>query len=135
MTLERRNPLPEGRYWQDFFGPKIEAATKYFQQHAGSSFVESTEGSDDEAGTWILFKVLEPIPWPAVEFGFPTVAGPEIHHRGDTVQRPPREKDPLDQVDDAIKDAGGSAAVAVKTVALGVGVILGLFLVQKLTQK
>lgn len=134
MALERRNPLPPGRYWQDFFGENVELATKYFQDNAGSTYVEASEGDDGPDGKWILFKVMEPTAWNALRFGFPTIAGAGIRTRRDTVSgRETPEKNPLEKLEetrqkmneaiDAAKEAatsGGDAAKAAGSAIPGV---------------
>lgn len=118
MTVERRNPLPAGRYWQDFFGENVELATRYFQDNAGTVYVEASEGDDGPDGKWILFKVMEPTTWNALRFGFPTVAGPQIRTRRDTVSgRDTPEKNPLEKLDElteAAKQGAGAVGEGAK---------------------
>jgi hypothetical protein len=99
VTLQRGDTLPPGRYWQDFFGPKVDVATAWLlaQSQAGRARVDATEGSGD-AGTWMLFTVSKPMPWPELELGAPTIAGPEVKSRADTAQRPPPEPGIIDQL-------------------------------------
>jgi hypothetical protein len=100
MTLQRGDLLPPGRYWQDFFGPKIDIATAWLAAQSAAKRVKvvATEGTNDAQGTWILFEVSEQMPWPELELGSPTVAVPSVRTRQDTVQRPPPEPDLADQL-------------------------------------
>lgn len=118
MTLERRNPLPAGIYWQDFFSPAVgassqptEAFVSWVSDNAEAvkvrSSVQHEPDSDGRVRTWMLFQVLAPVAWPA-GFGVPTVAerGAATDEQ-DTVQRPDPVPDPLDQIDWNPKAMGG----------------------------
>lgn len=125
---ERADILPVGRYWHDFIGREREAiAVAWFEAQGKMKRVRvlATEGANDENGVWRLFEVLQPMPWPQIELGSPTHAGPEIRFREDTVSKPPPEKDPTDQLGDAIDEvAKGAPQKLVIAVAVGVGVLV-----------
>ena len=109
MTLERKNPLPKGVYWADFFSPpvggasisaikewlivnqgKVEALQSSYhgpdinpiQALVSGAYtmtpilaaIASTLPGTGTARLWVLFRVKDPVFWPAVEFGFPTIA-------------------------------------------------------------
>lgn len=157
MTLERRNPVPPGVYWQDFWRPpvggaSIEGFEKWLRDNAATvklrqsvfhgagpdplkAFVEGAwtlspvlaaaanlAPDTGQERLWALFEVLKPTPWDSKQFGFPTIAPKgTATQEEDTVQKPPPEKDPLDQVDDALKGVGSAVKVAA-----GVAAALGL---------
>lgn len=104
--LERRNPLPPGRYWSDFIGPKRALFQAWRAEHAAFAKVRSNETHDDEdpPRDWVLWETTEPLPWDAVALGFPTIA-PEsgtgaVHSSADTVDRP--DPTPAPTVNDII---------------------------------
>lgn len=78
--LERRNPLPVGRYWLDVFEPNIPAwsawstgkvkvrASEYFAGSDASVFSDK-----QPARQWVLFEVAKPVAWDAKTFGYPTI--------------------------------------------------------------
>jgi hypothetical protein len=117
VSLERRNPLPAGRYWQDFFGDQRQKFRNWREQarpHVKVLATEAHEATDQsKPRDWVLFETDTPLPWDAVALGFPTIAGPAVTSSADTVQRPDPEPafDPLKAV---------TAAGLVSTVALGV---------------
>lgn len=166
MALERRNPLPAGVYWQDFFNPpvggaSIEAIEKWLKENKNyvqalktvyhgpgrDPLLELTTGSlytlnpglaavanqlpgTGRARVWVLFKVRSPVLWPSTKFGFPTIAT-EAADEGDTVQRPPPEKDLADvvpTVEEMFQGAGEAAKAGSKIIAVVAAIagILGL---------
>lgn len=106
MAVERRNPLPPGRYWVDVFdrvalsGPfagtnEQQSFREWLKAFSFTLHVEATETHDsDPPRDWYLFRVEQPTPW--LGPGFPTIATPDVKSSADTVQRPDPEKDPLD---------------------------------------
>lgn len=125
--LERRTPLPVGRYWLDVPESKTSDFNGYLAASIERVKVEVTEG-EGEHGTFYIFRVLSPVPWFATNFGFPNTAGPEVKSRADTVQAPDLPKDGLDQVSDAL-DSVGNAGKVIVSVALVAG---GVFLLAKM---
>ena len=108
MTLERRSPLPKGRYWADMFArdgdDQVQAMTDWLTQNRGLVKLVSSEtfSDSDPPRTWFLFEVVGGpdgsggtlLPeW--VGIGFPTVAGPDIRSSDDTVQKPAAGGAPL----------------------------------------
>jgi hypothetical protein len=122
--VERRNPLPVGRYWVDVFNSKEAAFREWLQAHKADVRVLTTETfepvGDYEGRVWRLFEVLSPVTWEGP--GLPTVADPGVKSSADTAQRPAPEKDPLDQIDPKISDLTDAAARLTKTIAI-VGVV------------
>jgi len=73
-VLERRNPVPPGRYWLDVFPPNIATITAWTRANKGAVRVVSTEFFDSTPPRqWLMFDVLEPVPFDQLTFGFPTV--------------------------------------------------------------
>lgn len=106
-AVERRNPLPPGRYWIDVFGADIEPFDMWLKGNGAIGFVDvlSTEFFDGQpavppfldarpARNWILFRVNAHTPFNQIEFGFPTIAGNDINTSSDTAQRPDPEEGP-----------------------------------------
>ena len=100
-AIERRNPLPIGRYWVDVFDSKESAFQNWLKAHKAEVQVISAETFEPvdnyEGRVWRLFKVTAPVQWEGP--GLPTIAGPDVNSSADTGQRPPKEKDPLDTID------------------------------------
>jgi len=121
--LERRTPLPVGRYWLDVPANKTGDFNGYLAASTDRVKVETTEG-EGEGGTFYIFRVLQPVPWFAVNFGFPNTAGPEVKSRADTIQAPDLPKDGLDQVGDALEGVGKTGKVIVSVALVAGGVYL-----------
>lgn len=117
--LEKRDPLPLGRYWLDVYD--FDTWNEWLAAHGKPLIVpdlginvpqsvivdKTTDIPADEAngypeGSWVLFRVVDhPTPWGndmAKKLGWPDIAGPEIQGIEDTVQRPPPEANPLDNL-------------------------------------
>lgn len=145
--LERRSPLPVGRYWQDVFAKQGPDFRDWLEAHLtdGSVSIEKIEAfqadplrdgswlpaalQPDFKGTipdrsWVLFNVLRPVDWPATKLGFPTIANPSVQTSTDTADNPPGPS-PTDEVVGALKDATGA-------ITLALGLFLGIKVVQAL---
>ena len=97
-VLERRNPLPAGRYWKDIFEADAEAFGEWLKDNHETVKVRTTEHIDgDPPRDWLLFEVTAPTMWDGP--GYPDIATANVHTSADTVQRPDPEKDPLDKLD------------------------------------
>jgi hypothetical protein len=133
MALERRTPLPIGRYWIDVF--KREEFRAWLRTAAERVHVAATESFAANAGgparDWYLFEVKAPVAWSAITFGFPDIAPPSITSSSDTVQRPPPERDPFAS-GGAIEDAAHAALDALPWVLSGVLAICGLRLATRI---
>lgn len=146
--LERRNPLPPGRYWTDVFDKQLAAWNAWAIANVKSGKIKIVKAENftadplrsgewlpsflrpDNAGTiparlWVLFDVLEPATWNAQQMGFyPTIATPNVKTSADTAQNPPGPS-PLEEIEDA-------AASAIKPLAWAAGAYLALSLLLKL---
>jgi hypothetical protein len=137
MAVERRNPLPIGRYWVDILDtPRAKTSRIFFfdawlAQHRNEVKVIKKEEkgttlwSLDYTGirdNWYLFDVVKPVEWPRDKgFGFPSIVqsptapnAPPVTSSADTVQRPPVAT-ATDMFADLFADA--------KTVALVLGAL------------
>lgn len=120
MALEKRNPLPIGRYWIDILNSKVEEFSGFLEGHKSTIHVEVTEGDSSEEGgtTFYLFNTSAPFTWLPVNFGYPTIAGPEIKSKADTTQRPDLPKNPLDNLADNLDKIEGFAKLGLGILAL-----------------
>ena len=136
MALERRRPLPAGRYWLDVF-PKNAIAWQSWSEamtKLGSATIEHTEhfeaipadtnlfdtGSVPAAPAhdFVIFSTSTPnIAWEAAGLPSPTIAPASVQSSDDTVTKPPPEPSVLDQLSSAAAGVGTTAKVG-----LGVGV-------------
>ena len=132
MAVERRDPLPPGRYWIYVLEDELEDWDEWARDHSGAVHVVASERQTtlspytpavmatrpdgsiimDAAGAWILFDVMAPTPW--VGFGFPTiVTDPTITRSEQIVQAPAPDpddqlaKDVWDEVKGLVLLAGG----------------------------
>lgn len=125
MAIERRNPLPAGKYWVDVFDPHTSPFLAWLSKNQANLTVNTTERiQGDPEGNWILFTVRSPILWEGP--GYPTIAGPNVVSKADTSERPPPEKEP--SLDDVIDKVGFNSA---KLVLIGLGAVLALKLFKK----
>lgn len=134
-ALERRNPVPPGKYWFDTF-ETIEPNEAFFQdwlrRNKGNVAVLTTETFPENAGgparTWRLFEVRAPVNWEPK--GFPTIAAPGTETSEDTGQRPDPEMDPIDKLTEFY--GGGTAKTAFWVIGAVVAVVIGGVIVAKL---
>jgi hypothetical protein len=95
-VVERRQPLPPGRYWITVSSsPSAPDRMTHFLQwtaaNAQTVIVDKTEPMGGGVnGLFCIFTVLQKTAWDAKQFGFPNVAGPDVQTSDDTVQRPPK---------------------------------------------
>jgi len=138
MALERRRPLPPGRYWLDVF-PDNAAGWESWSRamtKMGSANVEVTEHFEAIDGApahdFVIFTTkTENAAWQAAGLPSPTIAPSSVTTSDDTVDKPPPELNPLDQI--------GQTAAGITTgikVAVGVVVVvsvagLGIALLRK----
>lgn len=129
-ALERRNPLPPGRYWIDVFEPHSAAFSAWLSRQGGKVRVESTERFPANAGgparEFVLFQVVQAVPWEGP--GLPTIADAGVRTSADTVERPPPAQGPIDALTDEVRSAADTTRTVV-AVAAGAG---GLYLLFKL---
>jgi hypothetical protein len=141
MTLERRNPLPPGRYWMSLLGEQSQEFTAGVKglnaSHPDLVRIVATNhhdanetGNNEAAYDWVLFTVGgNGAVWDHDLIGTPNIAGPEITQESDTIQRPAPEKDVLDKLSDALPSADElkkAAAEQIRTLIIGALVIAGL---------
>jgi hypothetical protein len=125
MALERRNPLPVGRYWLDVWAKDAQAWADFVRANAAALKTERTEHFEENAGgparDFVIFKTSAPVPWNA-KFGFPTIAPSSVQGSGDTVDKLPPETGP------ELPTLLGGAGVVAGTLAIlvGGGLVLGL---------
>lgn len=151
MTLERRSPLPVGRYWQDIFqkqavdwdnwvSPKLKDGSvaivklEHFREdplHDGSWLPDIFDPNAGRiaARTWVLFDVLKSVDWPATKLGFPTIAG-NVQSSSETAQNPPGPS-PVQEIGDAVSEAAEAAAKHLKTGLWIAGVVAGIYIFRK----
>lgn len=127
-TLEKRSPLPAGRYWVDVFGKNIPAADAWFKAMSGLGVhVDATQVTPDEDPNrtlnWYLFTYAPTggvlIVWDK-SLGYPTIAGANIKSQSDTIQAPDLPLNPLDELSNWMNklesELGGSIGGAAKVV-------------------
>jgi hypothetical protein len=123
-AIERRNPLPVGKYWVDVFEKDQAAFRAWLTANRGSVQAQTTESFPANEGgparDWYLFSVTAPVTWNGP--GFPTIAGPGVQTSADTAERPQPEKDPTDKLSDYLKKLADDAEKAKNTI-LWVGAI------------
>jgi hypothetical protein len=139
MTLERKNPLPIGRYWVDVPDADLSKFQQWIaerpsQVHVGSTKRIETDNSGwqmwwpdaEQAVTWYLFTVLSPVPWFGP--GYPTIADANIQTADDTVQKPPPQPSMIDQ----LLGASGQLTAGAKWATWGAIALGGGFVLMKL---
>jgi hypothetical protein len=115
-VLERRNPIPTGRYWIDAMGnAAIDKLDAWLVANKATLRLATSEYDPGEAGAFtnpmpaqfVIFEVLSPTPANGLP-AYPNVATPSVQTRADTVQRPEPEEMPslLDAIEAPFKGAG-----------------------------
>lgn len=117
MAIERRNPLPAGRYWVDVPASKLPAFQSWLTAHSGEVITRQTEESPETA--WYLFDVKAPVPWEGP--GFPTIAG-DVQGKDDTANGARTEGEIRDEMIDELP----KVSLGVGGVAVGILGTLGL---------
>jgi hypothetical protein len=119
-SLERRNPLPPGRYWVTIEPINFEA----FNEWKGSTKRIRLEASEAHEGDkpfeFNVFRILEPgeVAWPMEKFGAPSVAAEGVTSFSEVVRAPDiEEPDPRELVQQLI-DLGKFALVGAGLIAL-----------------
>lgn len=130
MALQREvSPIPPGRYWIIVNGPSIADFDAWLRDMQGAVRVEAASldaKTRGQASQFIIFRVPEGrMPFlNAVQFGFPSFAGPEITSVQDVVQLPV-EKNPEDVAVDVIRKAGETAESLAGILPLVLLVLIG----------
>jgi hypothetical protein len=119
MALERRRPLPAGRYWLDVFPRNKQAWELWSSSMAklGSLRVEKTQHFDasggNEAYDFVIFETSTPnVAWGALNLPHPTIAPSNVQSSEDTVTKPPPPPGVFEQIDDTVKSIGTGAKIA-----------------------
>jgi hypothetical protein len=131
MPLERRRPLPAGRYWLDVFDKdrRVWETWSTAMKAAGRLKITHTESfaeiGDSKEHDFVIFETdAETVFFPE-QLGSPNIAGKEIQSSDDTLDRPDPMPDPIDQISQVASSAA-SGAKTVLTVGLGVAVVAAL---------
>ncbi len=146
-ALQRANPLPPGRYWQDIFAKQANAWNAWLAQalksgavtiekvehfnrdplHDGSWLPNGPTGELEVIGdrTWVLFNVVRPVDWPATKLGFPTIADATVQQSSDTVLNPPGPT-PADEIKEVLLDSVVKPAMWIGGGYLAIKLLLGL---------
>ena len=134
--LERKNPLPVGRYWVDVPGSYLGTfqawlADRQEQIHVDATGERQASGTLTSPGvsiTWYAFTVKSPVPWFGP--GTPTIADSSITSIDDTVSRPPPPPSFIDQM----FGASGTVPTIAKYALWGGAAVLGGVALWKLFQ-
>lgn len=122
MAIERKNPLPVGKYWVDVFDPHINDFKDWLDKNKDSVIIDKQEyyiaRDNYPQRNWYLFHNTAPVDWQGP--GFPTIAEQETHTSEDTAQKPPPEPSGVEVIEDAFSKAGNILTLA----GLAVGGIL-----------
>lgn len=138
MALERRRPLPAGRYWLDVF-PKNATAWETWSSamtKIGSAKVEVTEHFDAVDGApahdFVIFSTTtENAAWEAAGLPSPTIAPSSVTTSDDTATKPPPEPSALDQLGQTASNIGTGIKVAVGVVVVVSVAGFGIALLRK----
>lgn len=123
MAMERRDPVPPGRYYLYISSDEASTWQAWVTEHRDRVMVVAVEAQTitpdspvwattptgsiikEHVGDWVLFDVKAPVPW--VKLGLPTiVTDPRVRSTQDVYKLPPPEPSdsgPLDQLADALK--------------------------------
>jgi hypothetical protein len=136
--LERKNPLPIGRYWVDVPSADLPTFQQWLADRPTQIHVDGTAlresnnwlnnlgGGSNADVTWYVFTVKSPVPWFGP--GTPSIADASIVSADDTLTRPPPEPGVLDQ----LLGASGSMPTGVKYAIWGGSAILAGVLLYKI---
>lgn len=133
MALERRRPLPPGRYWLDVTEKhrtkwetwrnamaSIRSVTIELVEHRDASNIPGIPATQES--DFVIFSLTEPnIAYEAVGLPDPTIAGAEIQTSDDTAMMPP----PSPTVGEQLEQFAGKVSSGAK-VTLGVVVVGGI---------
>ena len=133
MTLERRDPLPAGRYWLDVFPSNQDAWDRWSNamDSVGSVTIEHTEHFDAAGGapahTFVIWSMTSPnVAYRAAGLPAPTIADVGVQTSSDTATRPPPTPGVLEQIEQTAASLGSSARVGIAVG--GAVVVMGLAL-------
>jgi hypothetical protein len=135
MAIERRNPVPKGRYWVDIIDTKSYPGARLFfhawlARNRGKVEVVKKESFGalitGAARDWYLFDVKIPVTWEKGQgFGLPTIVksaenptAPVVTTSADTGTRPPPPPSLSEQLSDMFADAKTIAFMALAVYVL-----------------
>jgi hypothetical protein len=127
MAMQRKNPLPPGRYWIFIQKQSLDIFELWLKKNADVVTVEKREDSGgmrpflNPNESYFIFNVKEASIWPR-GVGFPNIADAETKQASDVVQRPPPPT-----VADVVKDIEKTAAEAASDMMIA-AIIVGLIL-------
>lgn len=136
MAVERKDPLPVGRYWVVVFERDNAKWDQWIKQFSPDRVkVRATAGLDPAGvlgnllgsaapGYWVQFDVVQPTPW--VGIGYPTIVpggAPTPTSPTDVIQAPPPET-----------SEGLASELAGKALLFGGAALVGIFLLARLTR-
>jgi hypothetical protein len=130
MTIERRNPVPKGRYWVDIIDTKSYPGARLFfvawlARNRGKVEVVKKESFGalitGAARDWYLFDVKLPVEWEKGQgFGLPTIVrsaenptAPVVTKPEDTATKPPPAPSFSEQLSEMFADAKSIAFIAI----------------------
>lgn len=133
MALQRQNPLPPGRYWQDIFHNQLPAFQDWLVRNRASVRAVATEdkGIDFLSGyhiIWYLFEVTAPTRWEGP--GIPTIADAGVQSSQDTVQKP-TVQDPVETLAQWTSGAGSTLSTILVLGVVGAGAYLAIKMTRK----
>lgn len=129
MAVERRNPLPVGRYWIDVIDTRARPGLRLrFAEWLGANRGNVRVVRREQFGglltgaprDWYLFEVTTPATWPSTAgFGFPSIArsdtapsAPEVTTAADTAKLPPPERSMGQRLSDLMSGASTLGVIA-----------------------
>jgi hypothetical protein len=131
MAVEKSDPLPPGRYWIVVFKRDEQAWNQWIEQFSPErvkvrasagldpgGLLDNLLGTGSTPGYWVQFDVLEPVPW--IGIGYPTIVE----------QGKPSPTSPTDVI--TAPEPETTDELAGKALWIGAGVVVGLFLLNKL---
>lgn len=129
MTVERRRPLPPGRYWLDIFEPKRVAweiwSTAMSRMDPPRVHIETTRHFEPDSGStahdFIIFTTAGETIYSDV-LPSPNLAPATITTSDDTLTRPDAPPDVLDQLTEAASKVGTGAKIGL---TIGIAIAVG----------
>jgi len=122
MAMQRKNPVPPGKYWVDQFEQRILEFDMWLRRNDDKVKVIKREEFarlwNGRQRVWYLFQVQQPVKWEK-GWGFPTIAqsaenptAPVVEKPDDTVTKPPPPLGPIEQLESLFEDAKTVAFIA-----------------------
>jgi hypothetical protein len=131
MALERRRPLPAGRYWFDVVpGNQLQwdlwlagmanvpsVTIEHIEHYEAVSGVPGVPNSP--ARDFVIFSLSQPnVAWEVAGLASPTIAPDSVQSASDTADVPPPEPDALDRLRATTDAIGTGAKVGIALVAV-----------------